>query len=108
MKIRMLTTSCGPDAEENWTENQKINVSVERARELVDAGYAVAVDPFPGVKQIAAAADAASVESDPESDPAEGSEAEVVTETAIEAPAAPAWGAAADAASAPGKKGGKK
>ena len=46
MKIKMLTTKCGPIVSENWSEGQVFNVSVEEARAYVEAHLATALEPF--------------------------------------------------------------
>ena len=46
MKIKMLTTKCGPIVSENWSEGQVFNVSVEEARAYVDAHLATPLEPF--------------------------------------------------------------
>jgi hypothetical protein len=44
MKIKMLTTSAGPDPTLNWSEGQKRTVDDEEAQALVDAGVAVSLE----------------------------------------------------------------
>jgi hypothetical protein len=45
MKIRMLTTSAGPDPALNWHEGQKRTVDDEEGQALVDAGVATSLEP---------------------------------------------------------------
>ena len=46
MKIKMLTTSAGPDVSRNWSKGQKRDVDPEEARVLIIAGVAEALEPF--------------------------------------------------------------
>ena len=45
MKIKMLTTSAGPDSSLNWNEGQKRVVEEAEGQELVNAGLAVSLEP---------------------------------------------------------------
>lgn len=47
MKIKMLTTKCGPISSENWVEGQKRNVSVEEARYWEKIGVCSVLEPYP-------------------------------------------------------------
>lgn len=47
MKIKMLTTSCGPDPKYNFNEGQKRNVTPEEARYWHEKGYCELLEPYP-------------------------------------------------------------
>lgn len=48
MKIKMLTTKCGPISSENWAEGQVRNVCVEEARYRIEVEHtAKALEPYP-------------------------------------------------------------
>jgi hypothetical protein len=47
MRIKMKTTSAGPDVAQNWNAGQVKDVSLSEAIEMVDAGLADAIDPLP-------------------------------------------------------------
>lgn len=47
MKIKMLTTKCGPVSSENWAEGQKRNVCVDEARYWEKLGVCVVLEPYP-------------------------------------------------------------
>ena len=48
MKIKMLTTKCGPVSSENWNEGQVRNVCVEEARYRIEVEHtAKALEPYP-------------------------------------------------------------
>lgn len=46
MRIRMNTTKCGPNVNENWNEGEIKDVSVEEARAYVTSHLATALEPF--------------------------------------------------------------
>lgn len=47
MKIKMLTTKCGPVSSENWAEGQTRDVCVEEARYWHERGICELLEPFP-------------------------------------------------------------
>lgn len=47
MKIKMLTTSCGPDPNFNFTEGQVCDVTVDEARYWHEAGVCTLLEPYP-------------------------------------------------------------
>lgn len=47
MKIKMLTTSAGPDPQFNFTEGDERNVTVEEARYWDKAGVCTLLEPYP-------------------------------------------------------------
>lgn len=47
MKIKMLTTSAGPDPKANWCEGDTRDVCVEEARYWYTRGVCKIVEPFP-------------------------------------------------------------
>jgi hypothetical protein len=61
MKIKMLTTSCGPDPKFNFNEGQKRNVSVEEARYWFEMGVCELLEPWPVEKAVVAAPEKAVV-----------------------------------------------
>lgn len=56
MKIKMLTTKCGPNSSENWAEGQKRDVSVEEAQYWHKLGICDLLEPFPSEVQKAVVA----------------------------------------------------
>lgn len=51
MKIKMLTTKCGPDPTENWLTGDERDVSVEEARYWHAANVCTPLEPYPADAQ---------------------------------------------------------
>jgi hypothetical protein len=50
MRVKMKTVSAGPNPEDHAAIGQIVDVHHERARALVDAGHADAIDEFPSAE----------------------------------------------------------
>lgn len=103
MKIKMLTTKCGPNPEENWKEGQVRNVCVDEARYWHEMGVCTLLEPYPAPEKAVVAPAQKAVVMPPET-AGKGKTASAPVQAPVAPPASP--DAAAQAAPAwPGTQG---
>lgn len=95
MKIKMLTTSCGPDPNFNFTEGQVRDVSVEEARYWDRAGVCTLLEPYPANAEKAVVAPVEKAVVTPPETAEKGNVSPAAEKTATQQPASlevPTWG----------------